>query len=783
MPCTARLSRNGAPNVQKKGEIYVTPAQTTTQRHRVKLLLCGAIVLGASSYAAAETTAATASATADDPSQDGLQEIIVTSQRREENARDVPISLTVFSSAQIDQDNIQGVDSYFAQSPNVSFTSQGTRDRKELSFRGISDQLSPDSNIKEGSFGFYIDEFNVAQGTSNPEIVDIDRIEVLRGPQGTYFGRNAVGGAINITTKQPTNDFYAEASSQYSTFNTLDSHVIVNLPLIDNLLAVRIVGSDESSDGNIKNINPIGGSNSSKYTYGKVIVRFTPTGDLTIDTTATATNEHIDMRDGVPSGVLSDFAATLYSGPPYNGHAIPDGIGFWPNNTNEDNENRPQGDGTTFNYVSNRIKYDTAQFTVTNVVGYMSSNEYEGGDIDGSSLDIWYEQESIRRTSVSEELRVQSAPGHMIDWTGGVYYGHDLGHLTEYTYAGADNPFALPTGFEVTSSLSDSSDVSYAAFGEGIWHIDPQLSLTVGARYTHEYVYNDGYNTSGAVIENYVNGDANFSNFSPRGSLLYIISDQVNAYATISRGFKAGGVEAQPVASGGTQIYKPETLTNYEFGVKTESFDKRLRLDTDVFYMDWNGIQADYSVGEQLPNHGGVYFVTGIANATGARSYGFETEATALLLPGLTANAGAGYNRAYYLAYTDATTGTGGQGNLSGATLPNAPMWTLHANGEYSHNISTGVSAFARLEWSYKGGIIPDQNSEFHTGFPWRVPGYDVFNLRTGYTHQNWSVTGFAENLLNKKYFSNAYDNAFITGMFVEPSYRRFGLRLTARTN
>ena len=163
----------------------------------------------------------------------------------------------------------------------------------------------------------------MAQGTSNPEIVDIDRIEVLRGPQGTYFGRNAVGGAINITTKQPTNDFFAEASAQYSSFNTVDSHVILNLPLIDNVLAVRIVGRDETSDGNIKNINLIGGGNNSKYTYGKIIVRFTPNERLTIDTTGTAPrrSRHAQRR---PSGVLGDFSANvLYSGPPYNGRGDP----------------------------------------------------------------------------------------------------------------------------------------------------------------------------------------------------------------------------------------------------------------------------------------------------------------------------------------------------------------------------------------------------------------------------------------------------------------------------
>ena len=597
-------------------------------RERIRLILCGSSALIGATYGSA--------AIAQSAPSDQLEEVTVTAQRREENLQNVPISVTVFTAAAITEQNFQGVESYFAQTPNVSFTSQGTRDRKELALRGISDQLSPDNNIKEGSFGFYIDEFNVAQATSNPEIVDIDRIEVLRGPQGTYFGRNAVGGAVNITTKQPTNDFFAEASAQYSSFNTVDSHVIVNLPLIDNKLAVRIVARDETSDGNIKNINLIGGGNDSKYQYGKIIVRYTPTDNLTIDTTATTSNEHVGMRNGVPSGVLGDFSGSvLYSGPPYNGAAIPDGVGFYPNNTTRVNFDRPQDDGTRFNYVSNRIKFAGDAFTVTNVLGYLYSNEFEGGDIDGSSLDLFYENESIKRSSLSEEIRVQSIPGHVIDWTGGAYYGHDIGHSTQYTFAGPDNPFALPGGTEVTSSLSDGSDISYAVFGEGVWHASPALSLTLGARYTHEKVYNDGFDTStvnGEVVpSNFVNGSATFNNFSPRATALYALSDQLNVYATISRGFKAGGVEAQLNGNGGNdnQVYKPEILTNYEFGVKSESADKRLRFDADVFYMQWKDIQADYAIGQSVPG-GGVEFISGIANAASARSYGLEAEATAL---------------------------------------------------------------------------------------------------------------------------------------------------------
>ena len=765
-------------------------------RDRVRLLACGATALFAISYAAGVV------ADGVNPPTDTLEEVTVTAQRRVENVRDVPISITVFDAAAVEQQNFQGVESYFADTANVSFTSEGTRDRKELSLRGISDQLSPDNNIREGSFGFYIDEFNVAQGTSNPEIVDIDRIEVLRGPQGTYFGRNAVGGAINITTKQPTNDFFAEASAQYSSFTTVDAHGILNLPLIDHLLAVRVVAREEKSDGNINNVNAIGGGNNSKYTYGKVIVRYTPTERLTVDLTGVVTSESVGMRNGVPSGVFGDFGCELYGGSPYSkpnpGYlgptrspfvcpylpVDPDGLGVYPNNVNTVNYNRPQDDGTHFSYATNRIKYSADDFTISNVFGYLYSNEVEGGDIDGSGLDLFYEGESIKRSSVSEELRVQSVPaaGRALDWTGGFYYGHDYGNATQYTFAGSAGGalFGLPEGTELTSSLGDSSDFSEAVFGEFSWHAAQSLSFTVGARYTHENVSNDGYNTSGTQVLNYVNGSVSFNNFSPRFTALYEIDNQTNLYATVSRGFKAGGVEAQPVAEGGNQVYKPETLWNYELGVKSESADKRLRLDADVFFMNWKDIQADYAIGQV--SGGGVSFITGVANAASARSYGFETEATALVASGLTVGAGAGYDRAYYVSFPNAESGLGTTGDLSGATLPNSPKWTLHADSQYTRNFTADQSGFLRLEWHYKGGIKSDQNSEFHTGFPWDVPSYNLWNLRAGYTRGNWTVTAFDENFLNKKYYTNAYEKAFVDGMFIEPGYRNIGVRVTVRT-
>jgi len=711
---------------------------------------------------------------------DSLSEVTVTAQRREQNQRDVPISLTVFSADSVNKQNFQGVENYFAETPNVSFTTQGSRDRKVLALRGVSDLLSPDSNIREGSFAFYVDEFDVAPGTVNPELVDVDHIEVLRGPQGTYFGRNSVGGAINIVTKQPTNDWFLEGSSQYSSFNTVDSHVIVNAPLINDVLALRVVGRYERSDGNIKNINPIGGGNDNKYDYGKAQLRFTPNEALTVDLIGAITKEDTGMRDGVPSGVLASFSQFLYGQPPYNGQAIPDGVGFWPNNTDKVNFNRPQDVGTRYAYGENRIRYSAEDFSVTNVIGYINSNEFLMGDIDGSSIDFFYEQESIKRDALSEELRIQSNPGKMIDWTAGLFFSHDRGHTRQFTYAGAQAPafLELSEGAQVTSSYSDADAKSYAGFAEAVWHATPALAATVGGRYTHEQVSQLAYNTSSGVINNLVNAGATFNNFSPRFSVNYALNDSQNVYATISRGFKSGGV--QPGTPLTTQSYAPETLWNYEVGFKGEFLDRRLQVNSSIFYMDWKNLQTESAFG-QTNESGAIEFTGVIANAASAKSYGVESEVIGRVLPDLTLSGGIGYDQAKFGDYKNAYV-EGALVDLSGAQLPNAPRWTGHAAGEYSYHFDSQHDGFVRLEWNFKGAIKPDLTSEVHTGFPYDVPSYNVANLRLGVTTANWDVIAFAQNLFDRKYYTNAYEKAFAGGMFLNPSYRSFGVKVTVRT-
>jgi iron complex outermembrane receptor protein len=757
-------------------------AGSAAGRGIVSLASALALCAGATGFATARQAAAQQAAAqqAEGPSAtDGgqLEEIVVTAQRRAENAIDVPISITTFTAEDIGKNNIQGIEGYFDRTPNVSFVTNGSRDRKDLSIRGVTNELSDANDVKAATFGFYIDEFNVATATSNPEIVDIDRIEILRGPQGTYFGRNAVGGAINITTKQPTDTWYAEGSFGYSRFNTRDFYGILNVPVLSDKVAIRIVARAQDSDGEIRNINPIGGGNDTQYTYTKAIIRVTPIDGLTVDFTGSTTDERDGMRDGVPSGYLGNVAQSLYPGVVAGPVPNPDGVGFYPNNTHETNFNRPQSVGTDFYYMTNRIKYVADDFQITSILGYLNEFDFNNGDVDGSSLDLFYEHNPHNRDSTSEELRAQSTPGGAVDWTVGALWARDRGRTDQGTYTGTYGIFGLPPDFQVTSTITNGKEQSQAVFGEVVWHALERLDLTAGVRLTHDIVDTAEVDTSNGSVYTSVKNQTKFYDASPRFVADYKLGDDMSVYGSISKGFKAGGVQISQTFGNGS--YKPEVLWNYEVGYKAEYFNHRLRVDAAAFHMDWTNLQVDFA--HSVVSGGAINFVEGTENAASAHSDGVEFDMTGIAYPGVTLSAGGGYLNAQFDSYKHAFVnyGPSPEVDLSGASLPQSPHWTLNASAEYDRDLYDGVTGFVRGEWFYRGAETPQKDFLVLTGFPWRVPSFNQFNIRAGIERDWWSLTAYVENLSGKEYYTNAYEKAFLGGVFVQPVPEVWGMRMT----
>ncbi|MBY8821434.1 TonB-dependent receptor [Sphingomonas colocasiae] len=707
-------------------------------------------------------------------------DIIVTAQRREQSLQDVPIAITAVTAETLRDQNVQSVEDYFALTPNVSFQSNGSRDRKDLSIRGISNQLNPYADVRQATYAFYIDEFNVAAGTSNPQIVDLERIEVLRGPQGTYFGRNSVGGAINVITKKPVNRFEGSVELGYASYETFRGEGVINVPVIDGLLAIRASGKYEKSDGYIKNINPVGGGNDSEYYTYRIQGRLTPTPNLTLDVTYNYSDETLGMRNGVPTGFVTSTWASVYYGKTSGMIGNPDGVGFFPTNDNRVNFNRPQQVGSTFEYLSGRAVWDIGTVSVTGVLGKLKSTLFNYGDVDGGSRDYFYEDLLLKRESTSGELRVQSTGKNFLDWSVGISAGRDTGVSDQSTYHGADSPICPAaqagncSGLEVTGADGKSSSDYWAVFGQGTFNFTDAFAATVGLRYSRETTKNNSVTRSNTILTGVNNRIAKFDDVSPKLTLSYKMNPDWMIFATASRGFKSGGTQTSNNVNLLNE-FKPETLWDYELGTKFDLLDGKLRVDITGFYMDWKDVQQTIRFQYIDPITGLLRGVSGIANAAAAESYGVEASFDARITPQFKLSGQVGYNKTRFKDYPNALI-DGVVIDVTGKALVNAPKWSLGAQAQYNVPISDGFEGFVRAEWNFRDAMISNPYAYRYPVYPFISPSYHNVNLRAGVETDAFRAVVYVENLFDAKYFANAYEKAFYSGVQVEPSYRSFGV-------
>lgn len=723
--------------------------------------------------------------------QEGIEEIVVSAQRREQNLQDVPFSISAFSADAVEANMFKDVADYITRTPNASWASTGSKSRRELSIRGTTNFLNVNSTLRSTTFAFYLDEFSIVGSSGNPPIMDIERIEILRGPQATYFGRNALGGGISMTSKKPHNELAGTFMVDYSSFETIDIEGVLNVPIVEDVLAMRANVKFTESDGNIENIHPTGGGNDSQYEYAKALFRYTPNDALTIDVTALFADEEAGMREGVPSGAFSFFAERLYGGDLTNfpdddgdgmAEPLPDGVGFWPNNTDKVNFNSPQSVGTKYEMFTGRVDYETSDLLFTSITGYIESDFFLNGDIDGSSLDAFNEFRNIDRDSFSQEIRLQNVNDNASRrWSVGALYAEDNGHFLSNTLTGPDNGFGLPGGLVISAGDDRDQLESRAVFGQYDIDFNDQLTFSVGGRYTDETrTVRESALDTGTGNQITISVEEDFSSFLPRVAVAYGVNDDTNLYGTISKGYKSGGVTR--FGSQGVP-YEPEEVWNYEAGVKGDLGDK-VRYSAAVFYMDWSDMQVEFLV----PQLGGVAGGSVISNAESASSQGVELELTALPMDNLVVN----FNVGYLSAELDKATifirnnvcdhvppSTECNHVLDGFTTPLSPKWTLSADAEYTFPFGSDKEGFARLEWAFRDtaertlveGLIQEDE------VPWRVPSYNFTNLRIGVRHDNWSAVAYAENLFDKDYFANAYVKAWAGGVALEPSYQRIGVR------
>ncbi|MEJ8566240.1 TonB-dependent receptor [Elongatibacter sediminis] len=368
-----------------------------------------------------------------------LEEIIVTAQRREQSLQEVPVSITAFTAEQLERANIREASQYLNLSPNVSYTEDGQQGGSRgisISMRGVSN-INTDESAFIQSVGIYLDEFSVASTanvTLNPQLLDLARVEVLRGPQGTYFGRNAVGGALNLTTKKPTDTFEGSVRLGARSFDNAgeqyDVGVVLNAPVTENFF-LRGVAYYEDSSGLVENIVPNGGDSGHEYSMFRGSARWLASEDTTVDFMVMYSQEDQGLDEAVPSGVWdTDSVATFFLNDPNDPNRLTfapdDGIGFWPNNRNQvahtaiDERNEFETTIAVLN-VSHSFS-DT--MSLKWITGLIDTEREKVFDNDLVPEDLVRRYESVDGSSWSSELRLEIT-NDQYDWVVGALYSDD----------------------------------------------------------------------------------------------------------------------------------------------------------------------------------------------------------------------------------------------------------------------------------------------------------------------------------------------------------------------
>ena len=777
-------------------------------------------------------------------SQDALEEIVVTAQRREQNLQDVPVSVTAFTGAIIEQSNIRAARDYLALTPNVAFTDDGQVGSKGIGIavRGVSNMISGAAeNTGINSIGIYMDGFSIASvpsGVSNPALPDMKSIEVLRGPQGTFFGRNSVGGALNLRTADPTDEFgfkLTVGGESYENANEMGNVIaVINAPVSDDF-GLRGVFMYEDSGGRVKNACATGAS--AAECPGSVENNFTPNGaknsgyeeffgrikavwDVSDDTTVSVNLSYTDIDQGhdenVPSGILDvDTIDTLGIS-----EAIDPGTGFWPDNRSylshdlgEYNKNE------AFIAIVNIEHELNDNMKLTSITGIIDANNKRWFDQDlVGGVDSIDRTNSYEGTSWSAELRLDYS-GDSVDWTFGAMYSKDKQDQNNLV-AISTNATATLNGVGWLPPFPEDLGLAFnrkgydveeqALFGDITFHMTESLDLIAGGRFTRSQVERElASNGIGPTTDfsmgafhffqswaNYprpvATADSDFSDFAPRFGARFQVTDEVNVYAMVSKGYKPGGnsvgnntnADGEPAFS---TKYDNETLWNYELGLKSELLEGRLRLNAAVFHLEWDDLQFE-SFFFLTPGDLSTNFEQTIS-IEDAEASGVEMEFAALVTDGLTISGGFGYLDTEVTSDTKIELSGGWRPSLLGLELPKSPELTANLVGEYRWSISGDNEAWVRLEYIHRDGQHSDMegvtnrqlngpspadaNKIHNSGpneFPYRSPDHDLLNLRAGVEWGAWSITGFVQNLTDEKYYTGTQENFGVSGIRLRPN-------------
>ena len=739
-----------------------------------------------------------------------LEEIIVTASKRSEDIREVPVSISVIRGEDLQQLHIADFTDLSQSVPGLSFTSQGGPGLSTLELRGIS------SAAGSATVGIYLDEVPVTirnlltLGNTEPQFFDMNRIEVLRGPQGTLYGASSEGGTIRFISNRPDpNAWSSDVRSELSTTkhggtNYLGS-LVLNVPLVTGTVGLRIGVQHSTNSGYINQVAPTNGDviypgvNGVTTDVVRVLLEAKPNDALTItpalfyqrtaanDIDAYYLNPYTDPGTGqvLPLGSLS--TAKLVREPGLDTLAVPsltlvDQLGF------AELTSVTSGFYRAFNRVQDGTVGDSTYFG-----GVLKGLGYNGLAVNALPGYIYIDNYNRAAT---EEVRLASPSlgVHETGWTwlAGVYlsaseitvsdnepipgFNQTVENITGLPPSAPSLFGATFPGDDTYYSLRTYREKEQAVFGEAKLAITESLKISAGVRYqraqasldrTADFFFNGGPSQTSASSTDHA--------ITPKIALTYDATTDVSLYANIAKGYRNGGpnrpiptsVCAGDLAAIGLTrapaTLDPDHLWNYEIGTKSRFFDNRVTFNLDAYLIRWSKIQQDVYL-----NTCGYDFYQNVGSA---RSYGSELEISARLTPHLSATVGGAYTHA---TFSDSVPSLG---VTKGDAIEGAPVWNGSATLEYSGQLTAEVTGFAL--WNYRGtgnshGALSSSNPDYFR------PSYGADNVTIGIKYQRWEFTLFGKNVFNEqKTIQRPNIQSVVEGITLRP--RTIGFAVTGK--
>jgi iron complex outermembrane receptor protein len=722
-------------------------------------------------------TAAAQTAPAQTAAPQGVENIVVTAQKRSQKAQDVPITITVLDAKKLHKLDVTSSDQLAQYVPAVQIALPSGRGNQPLiNIRGIG--LNDTNTNNAGPNGVYVDEvYQASPAGQTFQTFDLSRVEVLKGPQGTLYGRNTTGGAINYVTNKPTDDFEAMQDVQYGSFNTVTSETMINgqiAPHLDGRLAVFY----DYSAGYFKDLTDgatTNGNNDLGY-RGELKADVSDDLSLLFNFHGGNVNRRPDeyKQVGEEAGILGPLCSNqqILAGKCTDafGYKAPHGFyeGYY--------------DRTRNLYInalggSVRADYTLGDITLTSLTAWEQSHKLHPEDTDADPYELIEINYGVRSVDFTQELHATGG-GEGYHWLAGLYALNE--HLKQdqpiFLEGDIGQVFGYPPlnngNAEKARTLNGQFTESYAAFGQGDYTLFPGARLTLGGRLTYEHKQFDAFsedsieeNNAYPPLSKLYNISENISNRagSYRAAFDYKWLPNIMTYASVSSGFKSGGFNggflANDVADALAQLrpIKPEYITAYEGGLKTDFFDQRLRFNAAAFYYDYrdeqtyNLIQAPSSQGNAL----GPLPLTVLTNAPKATIKGAEFELDATPVQHLTTSVNLTFLDAK-LGQFISQDGTGPAQNLTGTQLPNAPKFSAIFSADYAYPLPRGDVLDLSTSASYRSHQFFESSNNPLVA----QAGYWLLDARLAYdtADKHWELAAIGKNLTSTKYLNFAND-------------------------